>query len=346
MMTINPNSKFYRLSTIFNSLKALYRLTPSEVDTFIKSYDFFDSDWIDGEAKLGSKVIKYPQAKREILNWYGVLNHLCAIGEVEKMYIPPALDLSKNLIDNQILFEKKFGKLLGMKSGDSVLELGCGKGRVAALLASTTGAKITGINIDKSQLANAVQYSERKDLSKKCTFLNADFNDLPLPFADNSFNSIYEIQALSYSRELDKLFAELYRVLKPKGKVSFLEWVRLPNYDEKNSHHRALMKKIKPLIGAVGTPTPDEFETKLRQAGFKVLVSEDPSINQSQEPMIDKASYYFNKLSPFINFLVKIRLFPEHFTTMFGRFGQDTEALCEAVRDGLVTTCYHIIAQK
>jgi sterol 24-C-methyltransferase len=36
------------------------------------------------------------------------------------------------------------------------------------------------------------------------------------------------------------------------------------------------MRRVKPLIGEIGTPSPKEFETLLKQAGFQVLVSEEP----------------------------------------------------------------------
>lgn len=36
-----------------------------------------------------------------------VLNHLCALGEVEKMYIPPAMDLKLGIFGNQLLWEAR-----------------------------------------------------------------------------------------------------------------------------------------------------------------------------------------------------------------------------------------------
>ena len=290
--------------------------------------------------------MEYQDVKQNILNWYEVMNHLCAIGEVEKMYIPPTMDVSNNIINNQLLFEAHFCQSIGMKPGKKILELGCGRGRVAAHLASISGADITAINIDQTQLDDAIAFSKKNNLDKQCHFLNADFNDLPFSFKENSFDGMYEIQALSLSRDLNKLFSELHRIMKPKGKISLLEWVRLPAYDPENPHHVELMKKVKPLIGAIGTPSPTEYEDALRDAGFKVLVSHDPSVNQTQEPLINQASYYFNKIFPFISFLVMIKVLPMHFVTLFNKLSQDVEALCEADRLGLVTMCYQLVAEK
>lgn len=346
MMTINPNSKLYRFATIYRSFKAIYQLPPEKIDAFFKSYDIYDCDWVDSQAIRDSKVVEYKEVKENIINWYSVLNFLCAAVQVEKMYIPPTLDLNNNIITNQMMFEQRFAKLLGMKKNDKVFELGCGRGRVAAHLASTTGANITAINIDQVQLDSAIDYANKNNLSKQCKFMNSDFNDLPFSFADNQFDAIYEIQALSLSRNLEKLFLELNRVLKPGGKISLLEWVRLPNYNPEDPHHAELLKKVKPFVGAIGTPSPAEYESILNKTGFDVIVSEDPSVNKTQVPLFEKSNQFCNKLFPIIHFLVKIKVLPKHFSLLFDKLIADVGYLAEADSLGLVTTSYHIVAQK
>lgn len=346
MLAINPNSSVYRLQTMMHSFKVIYSLTPKQVNAFMKSYEIYEADWDHGEAIRGKSKVDYQDVKQNILSWYEVMNQLCAVGEVEKMYIPPTMDATKNIINNQILFEERFCDAIRMKAGDKAFELGCGRGRVAAHLASRSGADITAINIDETQLQEAVAFAKKNNLEKQCHFMNADFNDLPFPFADNTFDCVYEIQALSLSRDLHKLFTELHRIMKPNGRISLLEWVRLPAYDPANPHHLALMKKVKPLIGAIGTPSPAEYESALRDAGFKIVVSEDPSLHQTQEPLIKQANHYFGKIFSFISFLVMIKVLPAHFVTIFDKLSQDVDALCEADRLGLVTMCYHIVAEN
>jgi len=346
MTTPNLHSKFQRLLTIFRAFKTIYKLTPQQVENFVNAYDTYECEWINGEAINHEKKIDYDDVKKNILNWYSVLNHLCTIGIVEKMYIPPTIDPARSLIDNQLMYEKQFMQWTGIKPGDNVFELGCGRGRISAHVASTTGAHITAINIDQSQLDSAVKFAKKNGLSQQCHFVNADFNELPFPFPDNHFDCVYEVQALSLSRDLEKLFRELHRIIKPGGKLSLCaEWVRLPAYDSQNPDHHELMRRAKIQAGAIGSPLPEEYEMALRNAGFEILISEDPSVQGSEE-LVHKAGNSFDKFLPFIKFLIKIKLMPKHFILLFDQLGKNTAALLEAEKQRLISMGYHLTAQK
>lgn len=337
----------YRLSTIFKSFKTLYCLSPEKIEAFLNSYDIYDHDWVN-EDQLIEKMSPqyYKEIKRKLVDYYSVLNHLCAIGQVEKMYIPPAMDLSASIIANQTLFEKKMSRDLALAKGSRVLDIGCGRGRVASHVAKLTGAQVTGINIDPDQLESARRFAMGNGLETQCQFKIGDLNEIPFPFGDNSLDAIYQIQVFSLSKNLEKLFRELYRMLKPGGKLACLDWVRLAKYDEQNPHHSSLMKRIKPLIGAIGTPSAEEYVAFLKKAGFDVLISENASIDGLQAPLIENADRFFTRVTRLTNLLVRWKVFPAHFRALFDRLTKDGEAFIEADRLRLVTTSYYIVAQK
>jgi len=58
-------------------------------------------------------------------------------------------------------------------------------------------------------------------------------------------------------------------MLKPGGRFACLDWFTLKNYDPNNATHLDLMRRIKPLIGAIGTVPVETFVDKLKEAGFK-----------------------------------------------------------------------------
>jgi sterol 24-C-methyltransferase len=337
----------YRLSTILKSFKSLYTLPREKIDAFLNSYNIYDHDWVNEEELIRDMGPDYyNQVKKKLVDYYSVLNHLCAIGQVEKMYIPPIMDLSKGIIANQSLFEEKMAKDLNLKMGNRVLDIGCGRGRVASHIATLTGAYVTGMNIDQDQLESARRFAEGKGLTSQCQFKMADLNEIPLPFADASMDAVYQIQVFSLSKNLEKLFADIYRILKPGGRLACLDWFRLDKYNPKNPEHADLMRRIKPLIGAIGTPSIEEYTRAIEKAGFKIKINKNASVNDLQAPLIENADRLYTRLNALINFLVGCKVLPRHFQELFDRLTKDGEAFVEADRKGLVTTSHYILAQK
>jgi sterol 24-C-methyltransferase len=337
----------YRISTILKSLKTLYTLPKEKIDAFMDSYEIYDHDWANEDElirKMGPDY--YNRVKNKLINYYSVLNHLCAIGQVEKMYIPPMIDMTKGIIANQNLFEEVLAKDLNVPKDGKILDIGCGRGRIANHIARLTQAHVTGINIDHDQLNCARRFALGKNMTSQTEFKVGDLNEVPLSFGDASMDAVYQVQVFSLSKNLEKLFADIYRILKPGGRVACLDWFRLDKYDPKNPEHVELMRRIKPLIGAIGTPTIAEFVKAMEKAGFKVLVNRNASINGLQAPLIENADRLYTTLSRLINFLVGCRLLPRHFKVLFDRLTKDGEAFVEADRKGLVTTCHYIVAEK
>lgn len=335
-----------RSTTFWRSFKYLLDLTPQQVDDFMASYVIYNLDWADEVGMRAALGPNYADRVGDCLRaYYGVLNHLCALGEVEKMYIPPLMDPSNpSVTANQLLYEESVARDLGLRPGDRVLDLGCGRGRVAAHVAQVSGARVTGVNIDPDQVAQARAFDE--DLGIGNGFVVRDMNALPLPLEDASLDAFYEIQALSLCRDLPALFAELRRVLRPGARLSLLDWVRLPAYDAGNEKHAELMRRTKPLVGAVGTPSPRELEDALRKAGFEVLRSDNASVGGLQAPLIEEADGWFRGLRRVVGGLVKVRVLPAHLKTLVDRLCLDGRAFVEMDRGGLVSTSWRIIARR
>ncbi|CAJ2500845.1 Uu.00g036980.m01.CDS01 [Anthostomella pinea] len=334
-----------RWKTFIKAFKHIHDLTPKEVDDYMASYEIYNLDWADQDEMIAAFGPNYQQRVGDSLKaYYSVINHLCSLGDVEKMYIPPLMDKKASVLDNQLLNEESIAAEVGLKPGMKVLDLGCGRGRVAAHMTSFSGVEVTGLNIDENQVAQA------REFNQECGFRNEfvvhDQNDLPLPFADASFDAFYEIQALSLCKDPSALFKEIYRVLKPGAKFLLLDWVSLPAYNPDDPKHAGLMRRVKPLIGAVGTPTPASFEKALVDAGFAVTRSDIPSIDGLQAPLIDKVDIYFRSIRRLIHGLVKVRALPLHFKTLFDRLCLDGQAFVEMDNMRLITTTYRFVAEK
>lgn len=344
--TRGNHQRLRQIETAIRSFRVLRGLTPAQVDNFMASYKIYSLDWAKEQEMIDALGEDYQHVVGACLSdYYSVLNHLCAIGELEKMYIPPAIDLDESLTMNQVLYEENIAKELTLPPNAKVLDLGCGRGRVAAHISRIVGdAQVTGLNIDADQIASAKSFNKGMNLSNN--FVCADFNDLPLPFPDNHFDGFYQIQAFSLSKDHNKLCQELYRVLKPGAKLSLLDWASLEAFDPEDPHHQKLMQRIKPLIGAVGTPTPKSLEAALESSGFAMLESNNASIDGLQAPLIERADGYFRTARRALLGLVRLGILPVHFRTLFNRLTQDCDAFVEADRARLITTSYHWLAEK
>merc|ERR1719401_253866 len=333
----SPGVLWYRLTTSGKALYALWTLPQEHVDDFMKSYELFDQERIDDNTD--------PQ---KIVNYYKVVNHLCALGEVEKMYIPPVMDLKVGIFGNQMIWEEKgMADKLDIGPGKKVLDVGCGRGRIAHHVATYTGAKVVGLNIDESQIKMAKEYAEAEGLlGDKLDFRRGNYNE-PLPFEDESFDALYHVQALTYAKDLKVLLKEMYRVLKPGAKISFLDWFKLKAYNEDDAHHRKLLREVKAVIGAVKTPDPEEYSVALKEAGFEVLSSKEASEDGGhQYPLVMQAEFFYETSKVVVAFLAKHGLIPKHFDTLLTRLTEGGQSFVEADKLGLFTTSWQIIAQK
>ena len=97
--------------------------------------------------------------------------------------------------------------------GDKVLELGCGTGSSSNLLA-LQGLEVAGVDISEKMLGMA------RLKNKNVNYYKADIKRLP--FLDISFDVILGFYILQYV-DVSDVLQEVYRVLKPQGRVCFIE---------------------------------------------------------------------------------------------------------------------------
>jgi len=335
---MSPTVLWYRFSTSALSLYALLTMPQEYVDDFLKSYELFDQEVISGTDKEFTQIVDY----------YKVVNHLCAIGEVEKMYIPPVMDLKQGIFVNQMLWEEKgMADKLNIGPGKKVLDVGCGRGRIAHHVATHTGASVHGLNIDATQIKFAKDYAEANGmLGKQLDFTQGNYNE-PLPFPDQTFDALYHVQALTYATDLPKLLREMNRVLKPGAKISFLDWFVLPAYKPEDAHHRKLLAEVKAVIGAVWTPSPQEYEKALKDAGFNLLFSGEASEDGGHQwPLVKSAETFYLTAQAIVKKLTDWGLIPGHLIVLLDRLSQGGESFVEADQLGLFTTSWQFIAQK
>lgn len=112
-------------------------------------------------------------------------------------------------------------------AGTTVLDLGCGSGRDCYTLSQLVGAngKVIGLDMTDEQLAVARKHQGWH--ATKFGFANVEFRrgfieDLATAgIADNSIDLVVSNCVLNLSPDKPRLFAEIFRVLKPGGELYF-----------------------------------------------------------------------------------------------------------------------------
>lgn len=171
---------------------------------------------------------------------------------------------------------------LGINAGERVLDVGCGTGFLAKELAMLVGEGGYVLGVDNS--ADMLEGGrERCAVFPQIELKQAAADDLPV--ADNSFDVVTCTQVLLYVPDLTAVLAELYRVLKPGGRLAIVEtdWRGVVI----NSDDDALSRRVfSAFAGAVPNPNlPPVLILLLREQGFHVLrVEPIPIVNTSMTP--------------------------------------------------------------
>jgi demethylmenaquinone methyltransferase/2-methoxy-6-polyprenyl-1,4-benzoquinol methylase len=111
-------------------------------------------------------------------------------------------------------------------AGDIGLDLCCGSGDLAQLLARQVGAtgQVYGVDFSSGLLAIAEQRIKNQYPPLPIRWVEA--NALDLPFADNYFDAATMGYGLRNVTDIPRCLSELYRVLKPGAKAAILDFHR------------------------------------------------------------------------------------------------------------------------
>jgi ubiquinone/menaquinone biosynthesis C-methylase UbiE len=168
--------------------------------------------------------------------------------------------------------------LAQVKPGDSVLEIGCGTGTltIAAKCQAGPSGKVFGIDV----IPGMIEISQRKatQANEDITFQLGSIDDIP--FSENQFDIVmcsFMIFHMS-ERVRQKGIAEIYRVLKPQGRLLVLD-LALPTQPLPRTIAKLLLggmlqhdlRELLPLMEASGFTDVEIAPVKFRVLGLSVL---------------------------------------------------------------------------
>ncbi len=154
-------------------------------------------------------------------------------------------------------------------ASDHVLDVGSGIGGAARTIASTARCRVTGIDLTPEYVETADVLSRLTGLDDQVSFQTA--SALDLPFEDGMFDAAVTLHVAMNIRERDKLYREVFRVLKP-GAIFAM-------YDVMKDNGEPLQFPV-PWAQTQDSSylaSPAEMQEYLASAGFTDITTDDRS---------------------------------------------------------------------
>jgi phosphoethanolamine N-methyltransferase len=150
--------------------------------------------------------------------------------------------------------------------GKRVLDIGCGSGAIAVLLARDCGAaEVIGIDVEDQVCAAARARVEQANLTDRITIQMVTPG--PLPFADESFDVVFSKDSIIHIPDKEVLCRDVFRVLRQGGWFAASDW--LMSHDGPPSPEMEAYIRAEDLDFAMASPT--RYRAALDAAGFEAV---------------------------------------------------------------------------
>ena len=172
-----------------------------------------------------------------------------------------------------------------LSHGLEVLDVGCGTGAPAVMLAKRFGVLVTGITTSAVGVQAATERAAAEGLSDALTFEERDGMDNGFP--DASFDRAWVMESSHLMRERDHVINECARVLRPSGRLVLCDIIlrrEMPfNEGRRLREPLALLREV---FGEARMEPLDKYKELAEEAGLIVDKSRD--ITAETRPTFDR----------------------------------------------------------
>lgn len=193
-------------------------------------------------------------------------------------------DLLNRLLSLRIdqLWRRKLINRLPEGPDKNILDVATGTADLAIMAARRKGCRVTGCDIAEKMLAIGREKTRKKQLRDQIELVSGAAENLP--FEDHSFDAAMVAFGVRNFNDLDKGLSEMFRVLKPGGKILVLEF-SIPQNPIFRALYLFYFLKLLPWVGGLISgnrkayeylpdsvlkfPQGADFTSLLQKSGFK-----------------------------------------------------------------------------
>jgi ubiquinone/menaquinone biosynthesis C-methylase UbiE len=208
---------------------------------------------------------------------------------------------------------EKTVRLMGLRPGERVLDLGCGAGWATRILARLVGdgpqghGQVVGLDISDEMIRRA-----RAGSREFANIMYVWGSAQQIPWEENFFDKVLSVESFYYYPEQERVLAELFRVMAPRGRMFILinlykdnpyslRWVdelKVPVHARSEAEYVELLKAhafedVEARRIPDESPTPEEYSGKwfknaaelrdFKRIGALLLMAIKPNV-RSQAP--------------------------------------------------------------
>jgi ubiquinone/menaquinone biosynthesis C-methylase UbiE len=156
-----------------------------------------------------------------------------------------------------------------LRPGMAVLDVCAGLGGPARFLAHRFGVSVTGVDLTHSRCAAGNRLTMMVRLSPLVRLIRADAQ--ALPFRAAAFDAAISQEGLLHVPDKGAVLAGVARVLRPRARLAFSDWVARPRLEENER------RRLTEWMTAVSLQSIDGYRRLLARAGFVSVDAEDLS---------------------------------------------------------------------
>lgn len=215
---------------------------------------------------------------KQIINYYEKCDKSFQHWGEEKIYRMHFGFWEKNIHSHTQALEnmdRVLAEMAKVKSGDRILDAGCGVGGSAIWLAKNFNVEVIGITLSPLQCQKANIFAKEEGVSDRVKFYIRDFTNTG--FDKESFDIVWSIESVCHALDKKGFIKEAKRILKSGGRLIIADgFIKKENL---NKLDRFLLNNWIKRVVVPNLAKVSDFQKYLKDVGFKNIEFTDITKN-------------------------------------------------------------------